>query len=118
MFFSNLAIICGWDVCLHLEILSLFSFIPFTIPLMCVISQLPWPGYQSRFPMDPRIMSHQAAMAAYNLNLRPPASRASPVLYGLSQPSPIGLTQVPPSDKELLQEPSGNGTTFSAAAIV
>uniref|UniRef100_A0A673JQ55 Probable helicase with zinc finger domain n=1 Tax=Sinocyclocheilus rhinocerous TaxID=307959 RepID=A0A673JQ55_9TELE len=70
---------------------------------------LPWPGYQSRFAMDPRIMSHQAAMAAYNLNLRPAASRTSPVLYGFSHPSPLGLNQQPTSEKELLQEPSGNG---------
>uniref|UniRef100_A0A672QLB2 Probable helicase with zinc finger domain n=1 Tax=Sinocyclocheilus grahami TaxID=75366 RepID=A0A672QLB2_SINGR len=70
---------------------------------------LPWPGYQSRFAMDPRIMSHQAAMATYNLNLRPAASRTSPVLYGFSHPSPLGLNQQPTSEKELLQEPSGNG---------
>uniref|UniRef100_A0A4W4E9T9 Probable helicase with zinc finger domain n=1 Tax=Electrophorus electricus TaxID=8005 RepID=A0A4W4E9T9_ELEEL len=71
---------------------------------------LPWPGYQGRFAMDPRIMSHQAAMAAYNLNLRPAAaSRASPVLYGLGQPSAMGLGQPPAPDKELLQEPGANG---------
>lgn len=75
------------------------------------LHQLPWPGYQSRFPMDPRIMSHQAAMATYNLNLRPAASRTSPVLYGFSHPSPLGLNQQPTSEKELLQEPSGNGKT-------
>lgn len=56
--------------------------------------------------MDPRIMSHQAAMAAY---LRPAANRTSPVLYGFSHPSPLGLNQQPNTDKELLQEPSGNG---------
>lgn len=75
------------------------------------LHQLPWPGYQSRFAMDPRIMSHQAAMAAYNLNLRPAASRTSPVLYGFNHPSPLGLNQQPTSEKELLQEPSGNGKT-------
>ncbi|NP_998431.1 probable helicase with zinc finger domain [Danio rerio] len=68
---------------------------------------LPWAGYQSRFPMDPRIMSHQAAM--YNLNLRPAASRTSPVLYGFSHASPLGLNQQQNTEKELLQEPSGNG---------
>uniref|UniRef100_A0AAR2L770 Probable helicase with zinc finger domain n=1 Tax=Pygocentrus nattereri TaxID=42514 RepID=A0AAR2L770_PYGNA len=77
--------------------------------VMPVPLPLPWPSYQSRFAMDPRIMSHPATMAAYNLNLRPAASRASPVLYGLSQPSPLGLAQAPTADKELLQEPSGNG---------
>uniref|UniRef100_A0A4W4EC74 Probable helicase with zinc finger domain n=1 Tax=Electrophorus electricus TaxID=8005 RepID=A0A4W4EC74_ELEEL len=76
---------------------------------------LPWPGYQGRFAMDPRIMSHQAAMAAYNLNLRPAAaSRASPVLYGLGQPSAMGLGQPPAPDKELLQEPGANGTMLSS----
>ncbi|MCJ8739264.1 hypothetical protein PDJAM_G00045310 [Pangasius djambal] len=70
---------------------------------------LPWPGYQNRFAMDPRIMSHQAAMAAYNLNLRPAVSRASPVLYGLNQPSPLGIGQLPSTDKDLLQEPTANG---------
>ncbi|XP_051994990.1 probable helicase with zinc finger domain isoform X1 [Xyrauchen texanus] len=76
--------------------------------VMPVPLPLPWAGYQSRFAMDPRIMSHQAAMAAYNLNLRPPASRASPVLYGFSHPSPLGINQQS-TDKEVLQEPSGNG---------
>ncbi|TSK77148.1 putative helicase with zinc finger domain [Bagarius yarrelli] len=70
---------------------------------------LPWPGYQNRFAMDPRIMSHQAAMAAYNLNLRPAVSRASPVLYGLNQPSSLGIGQLPSTDKDLLQEPTANG---------
>ncbi|KAM9456834.1 putative helicase with zinc finger domain isoform 2-T2 [Clarias gariepinus] len=70
---------------------------------------LPWAGYQNRFAMDPRIMSHQAAMAAYNLNLRPAVSRASPVLYGLNQPSPLGIGQLPSTDKDLLQEPTANG---------
>lgn len=62
--------------------------------------------------MDPRIMSHQAAMAAYNLNLRPAVSRASPVLYGLNQPSPLGIGQLPSTDKDLLQEPTANGTVL------
>uniref|UniRef100_A0A673JW27 Probable helicase with zinc finger domain n=1 Tax=Sinocyclocheilus rhinocerous TaxID=307959 RepID=A0A673JW27_9TELE len=78
---------------------------------------LPWPGYQSRFAMDPRIMSHQAAMAAYNLNLRPAASRTSPVLYGFSHPSPLGLNQQPTSEKELLQEPSGNGIIHNTSVF-
>uniref|UniRef100_A0A671SZF0 Probable helicase with zinc finger domain n=1 Tax=Sinocyclocheilus anshuiensis TaxID=1608454 RepID=A0A671SZF0_9TELE len=78
---------------------------------------LPWPGYQSRFAMDPRIMSHQAAMAAYNLNLRPAASRTSPVLYGFNHPSPLGLNQQPTSEKELLQEPSGNGIIHNTSVF-
>uniref|UniRef100_A0A673KMW3 C3H1-type domain-containing protein n=1 Tax=Sinocyclocheilus rhinocerous TaxID=307959 RepID=A0A673KMW3_9TELE len=79
---------------------------------------LPWPGYQSRFAVDPRIMSHQAAMAAYNLNLRPAASRTSPVLYGISHQSPLGLNQQPTSEKELLQEPSGNGIIRSTSVFI
>uniref|UniRef100_A0A671KC02 Probable helicase with zinc finger domain n=1 Tax=Sinocyclocheilus anshuiensis TaxID=1608454 RepID=A0A671KC02_9TELE len=79
---------------------------------------LPWPGYQSRFAVDPRIMSHQAAMAAYNLNLRPAASRTSPVLYGFSHQSPLGLNQQPTSEKELLQEPSGNGIIRSTSVFI
>ncbi|XP_076852956.1 putative helicase with zinc finger domain [Brachyhypopomus gauderio] len=80
------------------------------MPVPLPLPQLPWPNYQGRFAMDPRIMSHQAAMAAYNLNLRPAAAnRASPVLYGLGQPSPMGLGQPPGPDKDLLQEPGTNG---------
>lgn len=51
-------------------------------------------------------------MAAYNLNLRPAVSRASPVLYGLNQPSPLGIGQLPSTDKDLLQEPTANGTVL------
>uniref|UniRef100_A0A9J8AM03 Probable helicase with zinc finger domain n=2 Tax=Cyprinus carpio TaxID=7962 RepID=A0A9J8AM03_CYPCA len=86
--------------------------------VMPVPLPLPWTGYQSRFAVDPRIMSHQAAMAAYNLNLRPAASRTSPVLYGFSHPSPLGLNQQPTSEKELLQEPSGNGIIRSTMSHV
>uniref|UniRef100_A0AAY4CHQ0 Probable helicase with zinc finger domain n=1 Tax=Denticeps clupeoides TaxID=299321 RepID=A0AAY4CHQ0_9TELE len=60
---------------------------------------LPWTAYQGRFPVDPHLMGHQAAMA-YNLNLRAPTSRTSPVLYGLGHPSP--LAQQPPNEKDLL----------------
>uniref|UniRef100_A0A672S7Y2 Probable helicase with zinc finger domain n=1 Tax=Sinocyclocheilus grahami TaxID=75366 RepID=A0A672S7Y2_SINGR len=86
--------------------------------VMPVPLPLPWPGYQSRFAVDPRIMSHQAAMAAYNLNLRPAASRTSPVLYGFSHQSPLGLNQQPTSEKELLQEPSGNGIIHSTSVFI
>uniref|UniRef100_A0A8C1XD44 Probable helicase with zinc finger domain n=1 Tax=Cyprinus carpio TaxID=7962 RepID=A0A8C1XD44_CYPCA len=86
--------------------------------VMPVPLPLPWTGYQSRFAVDPRIMSHQAAMAAYNLNLRPAASRTSPVLYGFSHPSPLGLNQQPSSEKELLQEPSGNGIIRSTSVFI
>lgn len=60
--------------------------------------------------MDPRLINHQAAMAAYNLNLRQPASRGSPGLYGLSHPSPLGLTPQSSTDKELLQDAAAAGT--------
>lgn len=63
-------------------------------------------------------MSHPAAMAAYNLNLRPPVSRASPVLYGLNQPSPLGIGQLPSADKDLLQEPTANGTVIFDALFL
>uniref|UniRef100_A0A674MH22 Helicase with zinc finger n=1 Tax=Takifugu rubripes TaxID=31033 RepID=A0A674MH22_TAKRU len=59
---------------------------------------LPWPGYQNRFAVDPRIMSHPAAMA-YNFNLL--QNRGSPIPYsGVAHPSPLGMGQ-PSPDKEL-----------------
>uniref|UniRef100_A0A6Q2Z1W4 Probable helicase with zinc finger domain n=1 Tax=Esox lucius TaxID=8010 RepID=A0A6Q2Z1W4_ESOLU len=73
---------------------------------------LPWPGYQNRFAMDPRIMSHQAAMA-YNLNLLQAQNRGSPIPYGgVTHPSPLGVGQQTSPDKELQAESIRNGTTF------
>lgn len=57
--------------------------------------QVPWPSYQSRFAVDPRIMSHQAAMA-YNMNLLQAHGRGSPIPYGLGHHSPIGVGQQHP----------------------
>ncbi|KAM6972573.1 putative helicase with zinc finger domain isoform 1-T1 [Aplochiton taeniatus] len=69
---------------------------------------LPWPGYQNRFAMDPRIMSHQAAMA-YNLNLLQAQNRGSPIPYGgVGHPTPLGMGQ-PSPDKELQGDPIRNG---------
>lgn len=70
--------------------------------------QLPWPGYQNRFAVDPRIMSHPAAMA-YNFNLL--QNRGSPIPYsGVAHPSPLGMGQ-PSPDKELQPDPIRNGMT-------
>uniref|UniRef100_H2MFP1 Probable helicase with zinc finger domain n=1 Tax=Oryzias latipes TaxID=8090 RepID=H2MFP1_ORYLA len=73
---------------------------------------LPWPGYQNRFAVDPRIMSHPAAMA-YNLNLLQPQSRGSPIPYGgVAHPSPLGMGQ-PSPDKEQAADPIRNGKSNS-----
>ncbi|KAJ8283665.1 hypothetical protein COCON_G00025150 [Conger conger] len=75
--------------------------------VMSVPLPLPWPGYQGRF-VDPRLMSHPAAMA-YNMNLLQAQNRGSPVPYGVSHPSPLGVGQQTSPDKELLPEASRNG---------
>uniref|UniRef100_A0A8D3B7X5 Probable helicase with zinc finger domain n=1 Tax=Scophthalmus maximus TaxID=52904 RepID=A0A8D3B7X5_SCOMX len=68
---------------------------------------LPWPGYQNRFAVDPRIMSHPAAMA-YNFNLLQAQNRGSPIPYsGVAHPSPLGMGQ-PSPDKELQADPIRN----------
>uniref|UniRef100_A0A671ULM6 Probable helicase with zinc finger domain n=1 Tax=Sparus aurata TaxID=8175 RepID=A0A671ULM6_SPAAU len=70
---------------------------------------LPWPGYQNRFAVDPRIMSHPAAMA-YNFNLLQAQNRGSPIPYsGVAHPSPLGMGQ-PSPDKELQADPIRNDT--------
>ncbi|XP_067353757.1 probable helicase with zinc finger domain [Channa argus] len=69
---------------------------------------LPWPGYQNRFAVDPRIMNHSAAMA-YNFNLLQAQNRSSPLPYsGVAHPSPLGMGQ-PSPDKELQADPIRNG---------
>lgn len=71
------------------------------------LPKLPWPGYQNRFAVDPRIMGHPAAMA-YNFNLLQPPNRGSPIPYsGVAHPSPLGLAQ-PSPDKEP-SDPIRNG---------
>ncbi|CAB1344861.1 unnamed protein product [Coregonus sp. 'balchen'] len=80
-----------------------------SMPLPSVPIQLPWPGYQNRFAMDPRIMSHQAAMA-YNLNLLQAQNRGSPIPYGgVTHPSPLGMGQQTSPDKELQADSIRNG---------
>uniref|UniRef100_A0A8C7W2Q2 Helicase with zinc finger n=1 Tax=Oncorhynchus mykiss TaxID=8022 RepID=A0A8C7W2Q2_ONCMY len=74
---------------------------------------LPWPGYQNRFAMDPRIMNHQAAMA-YNLNLLQAQNRGSPIPYsGVAHPSPLGMGQQTSPDKELQTDSTRNGVAKS-----
>ncbi|XP_072098762.1 probable helicase with zinc finger domain isoform X1 [Mobula birostris] len=63
--------------------------------VMSVPLPVPWPSYQSRFAVDPRIMSHQAAMA-YNMNLLQAHGRGSPIPYGLGHHSPMGIGQQHP----------------------
>uniref|UniRef100_A0A8C9YAX9 Probable helicase with zinc finger domain n=1 Tax=Sander lucioperca TaxID=283035 RepID=A0A8C9YAX9_SANLU len=67
---------------------------------------LPWPGYQNRFAVDPRIMSHPAAVA-YNFNLLQAQNRGSPIPYSGVAP-PLGMGQ-PSPDKELQADPIRNG---------
>uniref|UniRef100_A0A8C9YG57 Probable helicase with zinc finger domain n=1 Tax=Sander lucioperca TaxID=283035 RepID=A0A8C9YG57_SANLU len=66
---------------------------------------LPWPGYQNRFAVDPRIMSHPAAVA-YNFNLLQAQNRGSPIPYSGVAP-PLGMGQ-PSPDKELQADPIRN----------
>ncbi|XP_041076271.1 probable helicase with zinc finger domain [Polyodon spathula] len=72
--------------------------------VMSMPLSVPWPGYQGRFAVDPRLMTHQAAMA-YNMNLLQAHSRGSPIPFGGSHPSPIGMSQ---QEKEQ-EEQSRNG---------
>ncbi|XP_032994759.1 probable helicase with zinc finger domain [Lacerta agilis] len=73
--------------------------------VMSVPLPVPWTGYQSRFAVDPRIITHQAAMA-YNVNLLQAHGRGSPIPYGLGHHSPvsIGQQQLHHSDKEQLEQ--------------
>ncbi|XP_061684668.1 probable helicase with zinc finger domain isoform X2 [Syngnathoides biaculeatus] len=69
---------------------------------------LPWPGYQNRFAVDPRIMSHQAAMA-YNFNLLQAQNRGSPIpCSGMAHPSPLEVGQ-PGPDTDLQSDAVRNG---------
>ncbi|NXY02983.1 HELZ helicase, partial [Pteruthius melanotis] len=69
--------------------------------VMSVPLPVPWTGYQGRFAVDPRLITHQAAMA-YNMNLLQAHGRGSPIPYGLGHHSPvsIGQQQLPHQDKE------------------
>uniref|UniRef100_A0A8C6NM02 Probable helicase with zinc finger domain n=1 Tax=Nothobranchius furzeri TaxID=105023 RepID=A0A8C6NM02_NOTFU len=77
---------------------------------------LPWPGYQNRFAVDPRIMNHPAAMA-YNLNLLQPQNQGSPVPYSaVTHPSPLGMGQ-PSPEKELQADSVRNGGDLDTGQI-
>ncbi|RXN00894.1 putative helicase with zinc finger domain [Acipenser ruthenus] len=67
--------------------------------------KVPWPGYQGRFAVDPRLMTHQAAMA-YNMNLLQAQGRGSPLPYSGSHPSQLGMNQQQEKEQE---EQSRNG---------
>ncbi|XP_014807742.1 PREDICTED: probable helicase with zinc finger domain isoform X1 [Calidris pugnax] len=84
--------------------------------VMSVPLPVPWTGYQGRFAVDPRIITHQAAMA-YNMNLLQAHGRGSPIPYGLGHHSPVGLGQQQPlqhQDKEQ-HEQSRNGKSENTA---
>nr|XP_045015179.1 probable helicase with zinc finger domain isoform X1 [Jaculus jaculus]XP_045015180.1 probable helicase with zinc finger domain isoform X1 [Jaculus jaculus]XP_045015181.1 probable helicase with zinc finger domain isoform X1 [Jaculus jaculus] len=79
--------------------------------VMSVPLPVPWTGYQGRFAVDPRIITHQAAMA-YNMNLLQTHGRGSPIPYGLGHHPPvsIGQPQSQHSEKDQ-QEQNRNGKT-------
>ncbi|XP_030064309.1 putative helicase with zinc finger domain isoform X1 [Microcaecilia unicolor] len=60
--------------------------------VMSVPLPVHWPGYQSRLAVDPRLMTHPAAMA-YNMNLLQAHGRGSPIPYGLGHHSPVNIAQ-------------------------
>ncbi|ELW67473.1 putative helicase with zinc finger domain [Tupaia chinensis] len=73
--------------------------------VMSVPLPVPWTGYQGRFAVDPRIITHQAAMA-YNMNLLQTHGRGSPIPYGLGHHPPvsIGQPQNPHQEKDQLEQ--------------
>ncbi|XP_077184514.1 putative helicase with zinc finger domain isoform X2 [Paroedura picta] len=77
--------------------------------VMSVPLPVPWTGYQSRFAVDPRLITHQAAVA-YNVNLLQAHGRGSPIPYSLGHHSPvnIGQQQLQHSDKEQLEQNRNN----------
>lgn len=83
---------------------------------MSVPLPVPWTGYQGRFAVDPRIITHQAAMA-YNMNLLQAHGRGSPIPYGLGHHSPVSIgqqQQLQHPDKEQ-HEQSRNGKSEGTA---
>ncbi|NXX91292.1 HELZ helicase, partial [Centropus bengalensis] len=84
--------------------------------VMSVPLPVPWTGYQGRFAVDPRIITHQAAMA-YNMNLLQAHGRGSPIPYGLGHHSPVSIgqqQQLQHPDKEQ-HEQSRNGKSENTA---
>ncbi|XP_059989064.1 probable helicase with zinc finger domain isoform X1 [Lagenorhynchus albirostris] len=77
--------------------------------VMSVPLPVPWTGYQGRFAVDPRIITHQAAMA-YNMNLLQTHGRGSPIPYGLGHHPPVSIGQTQSQHQEKDQhEQSRNG---------
>ncbi|XP_075846411.1 putative helicase with zinc finger domain isoform X1 [Microtus pennsylvanicus] len=79
--------------------------------VMSVPLPVPWTGYQGRFAVDPRIITHPAAMA-YNMNLLHTHGRGSPIPYGLGHHPPVNIGQ--PQNQHVekdQQEQSRNGKT-------
>ncbi|DAA18081.1 TPA: helicase with zinc finger [Bos taurus] len=77
--------------------------------VMSVPVPVPWTGYQGRFAVDPRIITHQAAMA-YNMNLLQTHGRGSPIPYGLGHHPPVSIGQPQNQHQEKDQhEQSRNG---------
>lgn len=84
--------------------------------VMSVPLPVPWTGYQGRFAVDPRIITHQAAMA-YNMNLLQAHGRGSPIPFGLGHHSPVSIgqqQQLQHPDKEQ-HEQSRNGKSEGTA---
>ncbi|KAH0508329.1 putative helicase with zinc finger domain [Microtus ochrogaster] len=76
-----------------------------------LVAVVPWTGYQGRFAVDPRIITHPAAMA-YNMNLLHTHGRGSPIPYGLGHHPPVNIGQ--PQNQHVekdQQEQSRNGKT-------
>uniref|UniRef100_G3UIX4 Probable helicase with zinc finger domain n=1 Tax=Loxodonta africana TaxID=9785 RepID=G3UIX4_LOXAF len=79
--------------------------------VMSVPLPVPWTGYQGRFAVDPRIITHQAAMA-YNMNLLQTHGRGSPIPYGLGHHPPVSIGQPQNQHQEKDQhEQNRNGKT-------
>ncbi|XP_043941030.1 probable helicase with zinc finger domain [Protopterus annectens] len=85
--------------------------------VMPVPLPVPWPpGYQNRFPFDPRLMTHPAAMA-YNLNMLQAHGRGSPLNCTIGQHSPVDVGQQQQhQDKEQVEQNKHDKVGSSAAS--
>ncbi|KAJ8787015.1 hypothetical protein J1605_023270 [Eschrichtius robustus] len=85
--------------------------------VMSVPLPVPWTGYQGRFAVDPRIITHQAAMA-YNMNLLQTHGRGSPIPYGLGHHPPVSIGQTQNQHQEKDQhEQSRNGESLCCSCV-
>uniref|UniRef100_A0A8C5R894 Probable helicase with zinc finger domain n=1 Tax=Leptobrachium leishanense TaxID=445787 RepID=A0A8C5R894_9ANUR len=89
--------------------------------VMSVPLPMPWPGYQSRFSVDPRLMTHPAM--TYNMNILQAHGRGSPTPFGLGHHSPVNVgqqqtPQPPPShtDKEQHEQNRNGKSEHNPAA--